>query len=149
MSIKRYDLIPCDGDSHRCYAHMDDTADGDWVLNEDHAAEIARLTAELAAERDEVALKAAALAGVAKQNDILAAENERLRAKCGRLQKSLGWSMKSVDDSLMFDDEDRPQHDCEFYSNPEKGACSFCEGYWSARELLDHNDLSPKEATDG
>jgi hypothetical protein len=42
--IKQYDLMPCDGDSGRCRADLEQSDDGDWVKHEDYAT--------LKAERD-------------------------------------------------------------------------------------------------
>lgn len=77
------------------------------------------------------------------------AEIAALRERCERLAKSLAWAVGYVDDGLTFSDDDRPIHECEFSSNPERGACSFCEGYWTAKDLLNPKPDVGEESTDG
>lgn len=61
------------------------------------------------------------------------------------LRKSLVWALSVIDEGEMMAG-DTPWHDCEFFSNPEKGACGFHEAYWTARELVDGDELRASEA---
>jgi hypothetical protein len=35
-----------------------------------------------------------------------------------------------------FENGDMPRHDCEYFENPEKGTCDFCEMWATGSNLL-------------
>ncbi len=61
----------------------------------------------------------------------LALENRVLTERVAELEGALVWSLDYIADGL-----EAPRHDCEYYTNPLKGACDFCEQYWSSRTLV-------------
>ena len=56
-----------------------------------------------------------------------------------RLIKELRWARDYIQDGL-----ERPIHACEYNSNPEKGACDFCEK-WADIEVMLDQPVAPKE----
>ena len=84
MSIKRFLLgNDCDGDSGRCLADMVGDEEGDYVLYDDHAAEVKRLRAENDAVKiaawDKSSEQLREMARLRLERDALRAEVERLR----------------------------------------------------------------------
>jgi hypothetical protein len=63
-------------------------------------------------------------------------EVNRLREENARLRAALGWALDYIAWDVGVDDYDTPKHSCEFFSNPEKGACDFHEHYWEAKDVL-------------
>jgi hypothetical protein len=49
---------------------------------------------------------------------------------------ALEWALKNLDSSHSLPNE-TPDHECDYFKNPDKGYCDFCENYWSARKVLD------------
>jgi len=56
-----------------------------------------------------------------------------------RLIKALRWARDYIQDGL-----ERPIHACEYNSNPEKGACDFCEK-WADIEVMLDQPVAPKK----
>jgi len=54
-----------------------------------------------------------------------------------QLEGALEWALDYIADGADPDENEVPKHQCEYVSDPEKGACSFCTDYWRARALLD------------
>jgi len=53
------------------------------------------------------------------------------------LLDALAWAKREIDDAAeAWDENGTPGHVCEFRTNPEKGACSFHDGYWTVDALL-------------
>lgn len=53
-----------------------------------------------------------------------------------KILKSLYKMTRLLEDTLSFDEEDKPIHECDYILNPHWGSCKFCEDYWEAKELL-------------
>ncbi len=47
----------------------------------------------------------------------------------GSLREHLAWALDEISGG---DYEQTPKHECEFGTNPEKGHCDFCWGFWAA-----------------
>lgn len=47
----------------------------------------------------------------------------------GNLQGHLAWALDEISGG---DYSKTPKHECEFTTNPEKGHCNFCWGFWAA-----------------
>lgn len=50
-------------------------------------------------------------------------------AQISSLKEHLAWALNEISEG---DYSATPKHDCEFKSDPEKGHCDFCWGFWSA-----------------
>jgi hypothetical protein len=50
------------------------------------------------------------------------------------LYEALEWALDYIADGAVEDDI--PRHACEYYHNPEKGTCDFCDHYADARAAL-------------
>lgn len=60
------------------------------------------------------------------------AESKRsigLLASSKNLHDHLAWALDEISGG---DYSKTPKHDCEFKTNPEKGHCDFCWGFWAA-----------------
>lgn len=67
---------------------------------------------------------------------------ERLRAENEWLRGLLRWALTVIEEWADGAPDDNgeygtPAHDCEFVTNPEKGACDFHDWYWDAVAALD------------
>lgn len=47
----------------------------------------------------------------------------------GSLHEHLAWALGEISSG---DYSKTPKHECEFKTNPEKGHCDFCWGFWAA-----------------
>lgn len=54
-------------------------------------------------------------------------------------EQALRWALDYIADGS----DETPPHECEFITNPPKGACDFHERYWAAREALDYLRATP------
>ena len=64
-----------------------------------------------------------------KHPDVLEAGVVRRSVEVMRLRKHLAWALDEISGG---DYESTPRHECEFRTNPEKGHCDFCWGFWAA-----------------
>ena len=80
--------------------------------------------------------------------DRLATALEAADADAKRLRSSLNWALDEISDNAeSHDDSGIPDHLCEFYSNPEKGACDFHEQWADAECLTGRIDCAAEEPT--
>lgn len=59
-----------------------------------------------------------------------------LQSQLSIMREALEWAKQWIDDGLNFTDDDRPIHDCEYETDPEKGKCYFCYGYTNLEQAL-------------
>lgn len=55
----------------------------------------------------------------------------RLRQQNAALVGALQWTRDYIQDGL-----ETPSHNCEYFSNPEKGSCDFCEKWVDVQTTL-------------
>lgn len=75
--------------------------------------------------------------------EFLAELSETAEKRLAEAEKALGWAIEYIADGADYAAGETPLHDCEFESNPEKGACDFHEQFFSAIEA--RAALSPSE----
>ena len=106
---------------------------------------IAELEAELDAARGErdkwrelehaaietAGFNAAQLAAANEKLAVMAVANEVIKA-------SLRWAIRVIEDDRerTGDTNGTPVHECELFTNPERGGCRWHEEYWTAKDLI-------------
>lgn len=66
-----------------------------------------------------------------------AATITQLQLDKAELAKAYKWWFSCAQDGMEFHNTpDEPVHECEFDTNPEKGACDFCERFHDAINLF-------------
>lgn len=96
-------------------------------------ADLAQTMGALVAERETGTID---IAGTADLLHRLATALEAADADAERLREALEWAMSEISDGAAYhDDNGIPEHDCEFSSNPEKGACDFHDRWVEAERL--------------
>ena len=74
---------------------------------------------------------AAQLAAANEKLAVMAVANEVIKA-------SLRWAIRVIEDDRerTGDTNGTPVHECELFTNPERGGCRWHEEYWTAKDLI-------------